>query len=218
MDVLFAFGHGLSYTTFKYSDLEVTKADNTGRGGIRVTLNVTNSGSMKGREIVQLYVADHTGSIERPPQELKGFETVTLDPGEMKPVSFELDERAFSWYDTLHKIWYAADGLYEIRIGKSSRQIELTGTVQLTGAPERMPVFDDDLTIGELLEYGPTRDYILELLVQVGYLAPGTTLDDADEMTRCVTNAVPLSCLKSYTPITDAQLDQIIRDLKALIP
>ena len=111
MDVLFPFGYGLSYTEFSYSNLKIDKSRITAKDTLMVSLDVTNTGSMEGKEIVQLYVSDKTHSAIRPVRELKNFTAVTLKPGETKTVSMELDYRAFAWYDTAQKDWYAAGEL-----------------------------------------------------------------------------------------------------------
>ena len=91
MDVLFPFGYGLSYTEFSYSNLKIDKSRITAKDTLMVSLDVTNTGSMEGKEIVQLYVSDKTHSASRPVRELKNFAAVTLKPGETKTVSMKLD-------------------------------------------------------------------------------------------------------------------------------
>ena len=148
MEVLFPFGHGLSYTTFAYSDLRLSCGGRWITAGeaasekplkikdtdtLTVTVDVTNTGSMAGKEVIQLYVAAPPCEVFRPVRELKGFEKIALDPGEKRTVSFTLDRRAFAyWHNTLHD-WYVEDGLYEIQIGRSSRDIVLSECVQVKG-------------------------------------------------------------------------------------
>lgn len=128
-DVLFPFGHGLSYTRFEYSDLEISTEG--APFPVRVRCSVTNAGDREGKETVQLYVRDPDAKVLRPFQELKGFEKITLRPGERKTVTFELDERAFSYYSVSFGRWHWETGTFEIRIGASSRDIRLTGSVYL---------------------------------------------------------------------------------------
>lgn len=129
MDVLFPFGHGLSYTTFEYSNLKLSKPDVSDQETLTVTVDVKNTGSVAGKEVVQLYVSDKTKAANRPPKELKGFVKLSLNPGETKTATFTLDKRAFQWYNTELKQWYAVSGKYEIIIGKSSRNLVLTKEV-----------------------------------------------------------------------------------------
>ena len=127
--VRFPFGHGLSYTTFTYSDLEIK--------GDAVSVTVTNTGAYPGAEVAQLYIAPPKGGLHRPGQELKGFARVELAPGESKRVSFPLDSRSFAIWDGG---WKVPGGTYEIRVGASSRDIRLRGSLEVAG--ETVPAPD----------------------------------------------------------------------------
>lgn len=107
MPVAYPFGYGLSYTTFAYSNLRLDKETMTDSDTLHVSFDITNTGSAAGKEIVQLYIRDLTGSTNRPLKELKGFEKVSLEPGETKTVTIELDYRSFAWYSTNLGDWYA---------------------------------------------------------------------------------------------------------------
>jgi beta-glucosidase len=123
----FAFGHGLSYTTFKYDNLSVTP----GSKSATVKLRVTNSGKTAGAEVVQVYVKDEQASVKRPEKELKGFQKVFLQPGESKTVTLTLDAGAFQYYDEAKKQWVLEPGKFDVLVGSSSRDIRLTGNVTL---------------------------------------------------------------------------------------
>ena len=123
----FAFGHGLSYTTFKYDNLSVTP----GIKSATVKVRVTNSGSVAGAEVVQVYVKDEQAAVKRPEKELKGFQKVFLKPGEAKTVTLKLDADAFQYYDESKKQWVLEPGKFDVRVGSSSRDIRLTGNVTL---------------------------------------------------------------------------------------
>ena len=123
IEPLFPFGHGLSYTTFAYSDLKVSPHE--------VSLAVRNTGSREGAEVVQLYVGDKHSSVDRPVKELKGFRRVVLKPGETKTVSFALDKSALSYYSTARHDWVAEPGTFEVLVGASSRDIRLSGKLEL---------------------------------------------------------------------------------------
>ena len=125
----FAFGHGCSYTSYEYHDLTVR---NEGQN-ITATVQVTNTGDREGKEIVQLYVAKDRSQIARCAKELKGFEKVNLKPGETKTVSFQLDERSFSYYDVQKHDWSVEAGQYRILIGASSRDIRCEAALFLDG-------------------------------------------------------------------------------------
>jgi beta-glucosidase len=124
VEPLFPFGHGLSYTTFEYSEWtmpEVVKRGET----VKIYVKVKNTGAVAGKEVAQLYVRDVQASVQRPVKELKGFVKVALQPGEEKTVAFELNERALSYYDPDRKRWVAEPGEFEVLIGSSSRDIRL---------------------------------------------------------------------------------------------
>ncbi len=215
MDVLFPFGHGLSYTTFSYSNLRVEKKSESGRDGMTVRVDVTNTGNMDGKEIVQLYVAGRTDSVMRPAQELKGFSAVYLSAGETKTVAMELDERAFSWYDEALHDWYAPDGVYKIRIGKSSRQIELTCDVELKGKMPKKPYIDADVMIGDLLDYPDTKQYVDDTLIPfLSIFTGGKSLDECDEMEKSMLYYMPLSSLRSFAQMTNEKIAEIVEELK----
>jgi beta-glucosidase len=117
----FCFGHGLGYTTFEYRE---PRLDVQGEGeDVIVSVTVTNTGSRRGSEVVQLYVAGGPSPVPRPEQELRAFTKVTLDAGESRDAVLRLDERAFSYWDTDVADWVAPAGRYELRLGASSRDI-----------------------------------------------------------------------------------------------
>lgn len=117
----FPFGHGLSYTTFAYSDLKAVQQGEK----VHVSLIVENTGTMSGKEVVQLYVQDEECKWVRPEKELKGFAKIALAPGEKQEVAFELEERDFAYYNTKYNKWVAETGYFQIAVGSSSRDIRL---------------------------------------------------------------------------------------------
>lgn len=123
MDVLFPFGHGLSYTTFAYANLRTDKEQMKDTDVMKVSVDVTNTGKMTGKEVVQLYVADKESTVIRPVKELRDFVKVELEPGETKTVTFTLDKRAFAYYSVRIHDWHVESGTFDILIGKSSREI-----------------------------------------------------------------------------------------------
>lgn len=121
---LFAFGHGLSYTTFKYGKPSISTTQMTTSDTLTITIPITNIGKREGAEVVQLYIADKKSSLPRPIKELKGFQKVQLAPGETQYVSFIVDQNSLSYFnDTLHK-WIAEAGEFEAIIGSSSEEIK----------------------------------------------------------------------------------------------
>ena len=129
---LFPFGYGLSYTTFAYSQLAFNAAQYSAHDEINISLDVQNTGSCAGQEVVQLYLHDVHSSLVRPDKELKAFKKVMLRPGETRTVTFTLDRAALSFYDPGQKQWLAEPGEFEVLIGSSSRDIRLSGKFNLT--------------------------------------------------------------------------------------
>lgn len=133
IEPLFPFGHGLSYTTFKYTNLQVTPLRATTGGKINVTVDVKNTGKRPGKEVVQLYISDPICKVARPPKELKAFSKVSLEPGEKKTVKFTLDKEALSFWDTENKSWAVEPGEFEVLVGSSSRDIRARKKFELVG-------------------------------------------------------------------------------------
>ena len=129
VDIAFPFGYGLSYTTFSYSGIKATEKD--------VSFTITNTGTVAGAEVAQLYVALPGAQVFRPEEELKGFAKVQLEPGESKTVTIPLDDKAFRYFNVKTNRWEVEGGTYELRVGASATDIRLTATVTVagTGAP-----------------------------------------------------------------------------------
>jgi len=128
---LFAFGHGLSYTTFKYGNITVDKKIIKETDRLTVTIPVTNVGTRDGAEIVQLYISDNEASLPRPVKELKGFRKVRLAPGETCNVSFVVDKESLSFYDPVKHHWVAESGKFQAMIGSASDDIRAKITFEL---------------------------------------------------------------------------------------
>ncbi len=220
IDVLFPFGFGMSYTTFEYSNLRCeTYADGSFdiKEGLKVLVDITNSGKREGAEVVQLYVSDKTEKINRPVHELKGFEKIKLNAGETRTVEFNLSARDFQWWNEKESDWCASDGKYNIEIGSSSRDIRLMQNVTLTGSECLIPIIDQDVQIGELLECCKTHDYAVENLTKKISEFTGESADELDEMNRAMIKYMPLRTLKSFVNLKDDELKKIVSDLKELI-
>jgi beta-glucosidase len=147
--VLFPFGHGLSYTSFAYSNMKTSAETFKDLDGLTVTVDITNTGAVTGKEVVQLYVRDQKSGLVRPVKELKGFSKVELQPGETKTVSFSLDFRAFAYYHPAYKQWITEDGAFDILIGASATDIRCRSTVTLQSTLELPCLLDRESTIRE---------------------------------------------------------------------
>lgn len=148
---LFPFGFGLSYTNFEYSDIKLNKKEIMDNETLNISIKVKNTGKIRGKEIVQVYVRDTEKSVIRPDKELKGFDKIELDVGEEKTVTFTLDKRAFAYYNTEIKDWYVESGEFEIVIGKSSQQIVLSEFVTVNSTSKTKKKFDMNSTVGDIM-------------------------------------------------------------------
>ncbi len=123
LDVSFPFGYGLSYTTFAYSNIKLSSAAGGRPFSGVVSVDITNTGKRAGAEVAQLYIRQVTPSVPRPPDELKGFVRVVLDPGATKTVEFPLNDRSLAYYDSAKKAWVVDPGSYDVLVGSSSRSM-----------------------------------------------------------------------------------------------
>lgn len=138
-DVLFPFGHGLSYTQFEYSDLKLDKKEISDDENLKVTFTVKNIGSLDGAEIAQVYVKDVESTIFREEKALKGFKKVFLKAGESAEIEILLDKRSFAFYNTAIDDWYVESGDFEILVGASSRDIRLSEKVKVNSEAAEIP-------------------------------------------------------------------------------
>lgn len=218
IEPLFPFGHGLSYTEFTYSDLRVSKSALTDADTLTVTLTLTNTGKHRGSEVVQLYVGNPKGEVLRPVQELRDFAKVELLPGESREVTFRLDARSFSYYDTELKRFYAAEGDYEILAAASSRDIRLRTTVHMAPAFRKKKEITGWSTIGQLNSSEAGREMlekIKDFLRRSGkeQMLSLPIFDDSPESAARV-NELPLRIvtLLSENVLNNDILDQLIQE------
>jgi len=151
MPVAYPFGHGLSYTMFAYGDLRVPSSFDVSEG-LQVSVDVTNTGTRAGKDVVQLYVRDLDAGLARPPKELKGFAKVSLEPGGTQTVTFDLGFRAFAYYHPGHGRWITEDGDVELLVGASAGDIRLRTTVTLRGSPPLPSLLHRESTVQQWLD------------------------------------------------------------------
>lgn len=225
MPVRYPFGYGLSYTTFEYSDLQLSADKIKDTDTLKVTLKVKNTGDRAGKEIVQLYVADKTGAASRPVKELKNFVKVELQPQEEKTVEMELDKRSFAWYNTQIHDWYAASGEYEILAAASSRDIRLKKTVYVESTIELPIHVHMNTTIGELLENPRTKAVIEGMTDSLIQHMGGSSGDEEEEsaaseaiskeMSLKMMENSPLRTLRSFMGMSTGEIQELIVKLQA---
>lgn len=217
MEVLFPFGYGLSYTTFEYRDLRLDKKEMTDEEKLRVKVKVRNTGKMKGKEVVQLYVRDVKSSVIRPEKELKGFEKVELEVGEEKEVEFELDKRAFAYYDVEIGDWYVEEGEYEILIGKSSRDIVLKDVVYVRPTKKKKRHYHINSTIGDIMEDPEASSKFMNVLKQFASRFPQFTSNEAFSGFAEMMKYMPLRNLLHFGGglFTEEQLENLLKELNS---
>lgn len=221
--VSYPFGHGLSYTTFEYSDLVVTArgpagetpggpASWRGAGRVDVAVTVTNSGEVAGKEVVQVYLGDPLASVARPVRELRGFSKVLLVPGASETVTFTLTERDLSYWSTRANGWLLEGGAFEISVGASSRDLRLVETVTVDAPPLALPL-DRSSTLAEWLDHPVGYEVLIEALRRspMGDLTP--MLENPDQLRML--GSFPLSRLA--TMLGDAMDSGLVDDLLARV-
>lgn len=205
MQVLFPFGHGLSYTEFVYDDLRLNRNSLSGEEALEIRFRVRNAGDREGGEALQVYVHKKNTRISRARQELKGFEKVVLAAGEETEVVIRLDRRSFSYYDEETEAWCVEPGEYEILVGASSRDIRLRGEVTRTDSVSAHWICHRNTTLGEIMKRPRAKEaYGQFLKEEIGRL-PFEGLRDLaglDEGTRKMAEAIlddsPLRSLRSF--------------------
>ncbi|MFR0592859.1 beta-glucosidase family protein [Limosilactobacillus mucosae] len=163
--VRFPFGHGLSYTTFAYQNLTIRENSDD----VTVSFDLENTGSQAGKEVAQVYVANHASQTIMPIDELRDFVKVELQPGETKHLTLKLSRRAFAWYNSETETWEADNGQYEILVGSSSRDIRLRQEFELTIGTNPLGKITGETYVGELMENADER--IKQIIAEMGLTA-----------------------------------------------
>lgn len=178
MPVQFPFGYGLSYTTFAYSNARVSNSVFKDIEGITVSVDVTNTGQVAGKEVVQVYVSDPQSDLVRPLKELKGFTKVEIQPGETKTVSIPLDFRAFAYYHPSYRQWITEDGDFNILIAASAADMRFVLPVMLQSTVEKVCILSMESTIRAWLDdprgQAVIRPWMAEIKKHMNIIQEGT--------------------------------------------
>ncbi|MFT8328461.1 MAG: glycoside hydrolase family 3 C-terminal domain-containing protein [Oenococcus oeni] len=200
-EVLFPFGHGLSYTTFEYRKLELLKSDHE----VTVSFEIKNTGSVAGKETAQIYLSNQTSEIEKPLKELKGFAKVSLNPGQTKQVEIVLDKRSFSWYNPETDKWQVDNGSYQIQLAASSRDIRLTKNLLIDWSENKRQALSPDSYLSDILKEhafkAPLKESGLDKLLE--QLA-------GDENNQAILTNMPLRALMMMG-VSNHQIQQFIK-------
>ena len=195
----FPFGHGLSYTTFGYSDLALATTD----AGLAVSLTVTNTGGRSGREVVQVYVSVPGSAVVRVPRELKGFASVALEPGASARVEIAISSDDLAYWSVRDHAWVVEGGEYLVEVGASSRDLRLSGTVAVAGNEPSRPLALDS-TVAEAMRVPAFAEIISGLA--------GAVFGEDPDLIRMM-ESIPLAALAGFggqsLDEVQAMLDQV---------
>jgi beta-glucosidase len=211
---LFPFGYGLSYTSFEYTDIAVDKAEISDNENVQISVKVKNTGNMKGKEIVQVYVRDVESTVIRPVKELKGFEKVELAPGEEKTVVITLDKRAFAYYNTELGDWHVESGEFEILVGRSSADIILREKITVNSTVQIKKLYTRNSTLSEVMS-DPNK---VEMIKQEFMDTTGILTSEEGEAMAMTSmfKQMPLRALVSLRwAFTEEKLERILKKLNS---
>jgi beta-glucosidase len=209
LDVAYPFGHGLSYTTFDYSGVRASAAGSGADVSVDVQVTVTNSGSVAGSEVVQVYVRDPQAEVVRPVRELKGFAKVTLDPGASEVVSIRLDSRALAYWHPGLRRWLVEGGTFVVEVGASSRDLRGLVEIEVDGEPTWGPL-DAMSTVGEWFAHPVGGPLLQAALVQPAEVA-------VDETMQAMMLGFPAKTLADFglAGFDQDTLDGLVRQVRA---
>ena len=221
--VLFPFGYGLSYTDFEFSNLRLSANTITDQDLLTATVTVKNTGDRAGKAVIQLYVGDKESSVFRPVRELKGFEKISLQPGEAKDVSFTLDKRAFAYWNTELHDWTVEPGDFTIEIGRSSRDIALDASVTVNSAVKINRHYDMNSIFMDILADPHAAAVFKPVLdgMRAAFIPADTEQTDAakeaitEEMGLAMFNYMPLRSILSFAgeKAAPSLLEQLLNTL-----
>ncbi|MGN6446350.1 glycoside hydrolase family 3 C-terminal domain-containing protein [Amnibacterium sp.] len=206
LPVAYPFGHGLTYTTFGYTDLDVEVIEDGAEPRVAVSVTLTNTGARAGIETVQVYVSDAEASVYRPEQELRGFARVDLEPGASETVRIELDARAFAFWDVARGRFVVEGGAFGIRVGASSRDLRLHAVVRLDGEALEPPV-RADATVDQLLAHPRAAEWVRERVA--GHPFEAMLFDPQH---GAMMRAIPLVRLARFpgSPVSEAEVREAL--------
>ena len=224
MDVLFPFGYGLSYTTFEYSGLKLSKDKILDTDTVTVTVTVKNTGKRAGKTVAQVYVGDVEGYVNavRPVRELKAFRKVELQPGESKEVSFTLCKRAFAtWRSEIHD-WFVESGEFSIEVGDSSACLPLKATVTVESTQKLPAHYDMNSIVMDLMKDPKAKEVIAPLISGAAAIfGDGEGGSEAaneavtEEMSMAMMQYMPLRSMLGFSngAVTGEMIDEMLKKM-----
>jgi len=224
MDVLFPFGHGLSYTTFEYSGLKLSTDKIKDTDTVTATVTVKNTGTRTGKTVAQVYVGDVEGYVNaiRPVRELKAFKKVELQPGESKEVSFTLCKRAFAtWRCEIHD-WFVESGEFSIEVGDSSACLPLKATVTVESTQKLPAHYDMNSIVMDLMKDPKAKEVIMPLVHGASAIfGDGEGNSDvaneavSEEMSMAMMQYMPLRSMLGFSggSVTGEMIDEMLKKM-----
>lgn len=220
--VRWAFGHGLSYTEFEYSNLVLSDSEMRDDETITISVDVKNVGKVAGKETVQLYVSDKTNEVKREVKALRGFKKVLLEPGERKTIQLQICATDLAYYNEDIKDWYAFSGEYEVCIAHASDDIRLSKVLKYKNST-RLPLrVDTATTFKALLEDDRSKnlanEVITEGLKNSSIAKESAAISSPEEvaMMKAMMKAMPIKSLVSFGVLTEEQSEMLITKLDGL--
>ncbi len=219
MQVLFPFGHGLSYTTFEYSNLQLDKEQMKDLEMLHISVDVKNTGKTAGKEVVQIYVSPTECDVIRPIKELKGFEKVELAPGQQKTVQFTFNKRAFAYWEPEVSDWCVAEGEYGILVGASSRDIRLQTVVKVEPVIKKRIIYTKDSAFGEVYKNPEKAAILMQMFggmtdaMQQSMPQEGEDVAISAELVQAMITEMPLRALFNAVGQGEEALQQFLEIL-----
>ncbi|MDQ0221808.1 glycoside hydrolase family 3 C-terminal domain-containing protein [Streptococcus moroccensis] len=219
LPVLFPFGHGLSYSTFEYSNMTVSKNKLNDSERVSISVDVKNTSNIAGKEVIQLYVSPINSRLIRPAKELRAFDKIHLEAGETKTVRFELDKRAFAYWEVAIHDWHVEDLDYKISFGKSALDTIMSEVIHVTPNQLLPKVYDLNSTIGEIMADQNGKVILEQAMgsVMAGNADAATVAEQGPndmmnaEMFAAIMEGMPLRQLLSFVPgVEKASLQQLV--------
>lgn len=215
MPVLFPFGHGLSYTTFAYDQIQTSAVEVTNQDTVEVKVVIFNTGNCYGKEVIQLYTCKLDPVTVRPVQELRRFEKIGLQAGESKEIKFYLNKRDFSYWNERMHDWFVEDGIYQIRVGSSSHDIRLKQDIQIISEVKEPCFFTIDSTVEDVMTKCRNKKAVQEMADAMGI---GFVIghEDEYESTLLLMRDVALRMMLGYMGYDDEKMRYLLEQMNQM--
>jgi len=217
---LFAFGHGLSYTSFEYSNLKTDKTFISKNDTLKVTCSIKNTGQRTGKEVVQLYLGFETPQEQHPLKTLAAFRKIELQPGEQRDVTFILAYTDFAYYNARTSKWMCVPGVYKLSIGSSSRDIRFCQSIELAAPESEKIKLSKDSTFKEWLQHPQGKELIKPLIDAMLYVLGVTDEADSEQkqldLVRNLAADIPICRMSQFSQgkITEQMIDDVVKRIK----